>query len=133
MSRLNQPMETLPYVSPVKKNGVDTPIANEAIIIEDVCVTSRGSESQEATRTLQDDQDVSQHPYRPWVIFYSKLCVVLGLIEVPLGSFVFDAFSNQDNDANYAGVWWSGLIVFASGDLTFVHIEDFDRSISISR
>ena len=89
--------------------------------------------SQEATRTLQDDQDVSQDPNRPWVIFYSKLCVVLGLIEVPLGSFVFDAFSNQDDDANYAGVWWSGLIVFASGDFTFVHIEDFDRSISISR
>ena len=95
-------------------------------IIEDVSDTSRGFESsdnQKATLSLQDDEDLHQNGWRPWVISFSKIFVVLGLIEVPLGSFVSDVFSN---DGFYIGVWWSGLIVFASGDHSSLHVEVFD-------
>lgn len=122
LSRLNQP---LAFAEPVVKKGGDTSIAIEAIVIQDVCDTSHGSEridNQNATPTLQDDQDISQNPWRPWIIFYSMLCVPLGIVEVALGFFVFSVFSNVDG---HAGAWWSGVIVFLSGDFTVGHLEEF--------
>ena len=122
LSRLNQP---LAFAEPVVKKGGDTSIAIEAIVIQDVCDTSYGSErmdNQNATPTLQDDRNISQNPWRPWIIFYSMLCVLLGIVEVALGSSVFSVFSNING---HAGAWWSGVIVFLSGDFTVGHLEEF--------
>ena len=122
LSRLNQP---LAFAEPVVKKGGDTSIAIEAIVIQDVCDTSHGSEridNQNATPTLQDDQDTSHYPNRPWIIFYSILCVPLGIVEVALGFFVFSVFSNPKG---HAGAWWSGVIVSLSGDFTVGHLEEF--------
>ena len=115
----------LAFAEPVVKKGGDTSIAIEAIVIQDVCDTSYGSErmdNQNATPTLQDDRNISQNPWRPWIIFYSMLCVLLGIVEVALGSSVFSVFSNING---HAGAWWSGVIVFLSGDFTVGHLEEF--------
>lgn len=67
--------------------------------------------------SLVDDKDVfgSRNGSR---IFYVRatatLCLIFGITEMGLGSFIADFLSNSRG-----GAWWSGLVVLFAGDLAF--------------